>query len=591
MMPSRHHRLAYLCRTGPRVVLLGSLLLLLLLGMLGCASLSRLIHPGESAEAGEEETSKGLAYYHYLKAQQLLGEDDLAGAVQEYEETLKEDPESPRVELELAAIYQRLGEVKKALAHVEKSLKLDPKQQDAYFLLASLHVGLNQLGEAIQEYERILVLDPDNREARLFLATLYAQQRRYPQAIRTIQEILRLEPQSVVGYFYLGRFYLETDRLSEAKREFLRVLSMDPSFAPAMFDLATVLEREKNYNRAMAMYRRILHQQPNNSRAWAGIGRLFLVINRYGDAQKAFRKVMELEKNDPAAIFNIGLIHLEQKLPDEAIQRLRPLLNNPRYHEQVRYYIALALEEKGDLKAAAREYQLVDRDSEQFIPARLRMAYLAYQQGNKARARQILDELQGIAPSREEIYLTGAYFYEDENLWDQAINVLQEGLKGVERPAEIHFRLAMLYEKKKDREASIHHIKQTLELDPDNPDAQNFLGYTYAEGGTHLDEAENLIRAALRAKPNSGPIIDSLGWVFYKKGQYDKAVTELERAYRVMPDDGTVTEHLADAYFQQKRYRDALRLYRRALTLEGSDPGELRQKINRVENLLREAAP
>ncbi len=565
---------------------------MLTLGMMGCASLTRLVHPGEPSEAETEGTpSKGMAYYHYLRAQQLLGEDDLTGAAREYEEALNQDPESARVELELAAIYQRMGEVKKALAHVEKSLKLDPKQQDAYFLLASLHVGLNQLQEATQEYERILVLDPDNREARLFLATLYAQQRRFPQAIRTIQEILRLEPQSVVGYFYLGHFYLETDHLEEAKKQFLQVLNMDPTFVPAMFDLAATLEREKYYSRALGMYHRILRQQPNNSRAWASIGRLFLVMNRYGEAQKAFAKVMELEKKDPGAIFNIGLILLEQKLPDEAIQRLRPLLNNPRYQDQARYYISLALEEKGDLKAAALEYQLVDRDSEHFIPARLRMAYLAYQQGDKARARQILAELQGIAPGREEIYLTSAYFYEDEGLWDEAIKVLAEGLKNVDRSGEIHFRLAMLYEKKQDREASILQIKQVLELDPDNADAQNFLGYTYAEGGTHLDEAENLIRAALRAKPDSGPILDSLGWVYYKKGQYGKAVTELERAHRIMPDDATVTEHLADAYFQTKRYRDALRLYRRTQGLENSNPQELRQKIIKLENLLREAAP
>jgi tetratricopeptide (TPR) repeat protein len=107
----------------------------------------------------------------------------------------------------------------------------------------------------------------------------------------------------------------------------------------------------------------------------------------------------------------------------------------------------------------------------------------------------------------------------------------------------------------------------------------------------NIDEAEKLIREALRAKPDSGHIIDSLGWVLYKKGQYDKAVVELERAHRLMPQDGTVAEHLGDAYFKQKRYRDALRIYRRALVLENANPTELRKKINQVETLLKGSNP
>jgi tetratricopeptide (TPR) repeat protein len=560
-----------------------ALCLLLTPALSGCASLRE--RPGEAAPGVVPESPKSLAFYHYLKAQHQLLADDLEGAIREYEEALKEDPNSATMELEVAILYQRQGEAKKALAHVEKALKLNPDMQDAYFVLAGLHVGLNQLQEAIQEYERILVMDPDNREARLFLAALYAQQRQFPKAIHAIEEILRLEPKSVVGRYYLGRFYLESDKLAEARQQFHRVLAMDPKFVPAIFDLAVILEKEKQYNRALVMYRRVLRHQPGNARAWANIGRVLLILNRYAEAQRAFRKVKALEKNEPAAQFNIGLICLEQKLPEDAIRELRPLLSNPRYQDRARYYIAMALEEKGDLKAACREYQLVDRTAEQFIPARLRLAYLLYQLGEKERARHLLDDLRKLAPHREEIYLTESYFLEEENLWDRAIKVLEAGVNKVARPAELYYHLAVLFEKTSNREESIKNIKKVLELDPDNPDAQNFLGYTYAEAGIHLDEAEKLIRSALRAKPESGHIIDSLGWVLYKKGEYGKAAEELERAHKIMPNDGTVAEHLGDAYLQQKRYPEALRLFRQAEGLENADVNQLRQKIKKLEQL------
>ncbi|MEJ2672705.1 MAG: tetratricopeptide repeat protein [Deltaproteobacteria bacterium] len=553
----------------------------------GCASLGKVVSP-EPAGSAKLESPQSLAYYHFLKAQQLLVIDDVTGAIQEYKKALENDPESAFLEMELAALYQRQGNVKQALAHAQKSIQLNPKQQEAYFLLAGLHVGLNQLPEATREYERILRLDPENREARLFLATLYAQQRRYPKAIRTVQQLLKLDPQLAVGYYYLGRIYLETDRLADAKKEFMRVLTLEPRFVPALFDLGAALEREHKYWRALSMYRRIIRSQPRNTRAWASIGRLYLIMNHYADAQRVFKKIKDLEKNDPAANFNIALICLEQKLPDDAIRLFRPLLSHPRYENRARYFIAMALEEKGNLKAACREYQLVGRTSQQFIQSRLRMAYLNFQMDNKPRAMQILDKLEALAPDQEEIYLTRSYFYEEDGQWDRAVQALRKGLTKVKRPAEIHFRLAVLYEKQNNRKNSIVQIKKVLELDPNNPDAQNFLGYTYAEGGINLDEAERLIREALQAKPNSGQIIDSLGWVFYKKGQYDKAVAELERAHRIMPKDGTVAEHLGDAYLQQKRYRAALRMYRRALGMDNANLFQLHKKINQLQIFMME---
>jgi tetratricopeptide (TPR) repeat protein len=570
------------------VLVCGIIGLCLSLTVTGCASLGKVTSLATGKTSSE--TSKSLAYYHFLKAQQLLAFDDISGAIQEYKQALENDPDAPSLHLELAALYQRQGKIKLALAQAQRSIQLNPKQQDAYFLLAGLHVGLNQLQDATREYERILRLDPENKEAHLFLATLYAQQRRYPQAIHVIQQLLRLDPQLTVGYYYLGRIYLETNHLEDAKREFMRVLTIDPTFVPAMFDLGATLEREHRYRRALLMYRRIIRSQPRNTRAWASIGRLYLATKHYAEAHKVFRKVQDLEKNDPAVNFNIGLIYLEQKLPKQAIHLLRPLLSHPRYENRARYFIGMALEETGNFQAASREYQLVSRNSNEFIQARLRLAYLNFQMGDKQRAAQILNELQSLDPGQEDIYLTKSYFYEEDNQWDRAIQTLQAGLTKVRRPAEIHFRLAVLYEKQNNRAGSIEQIKKVLKLDPNNPDAQNFLGYTYAENGVNLDEAEQLIRAALRTKPDSGPIIDSLGWVLYKKGQYDQAVVQLERAHRIMPQDATVAEHLGDAYFKLGRFRAALRIYRQALGLEDANLVGLHRKIRQIETLLREGA-
>lgn len=570
----RHIRDLFLCLIG--LALAG--------GVGGCKTFHPPLPVGKRAEkAPKVEPAKSQSYYHYLKAQQYLLDEDITGAIREYQEAAKHDPTSADLQIELAILYQRHGELTKALTHVEQALKIDPKNQEAHFLLAGLHVGLNQLKEAIQSYEHVLVLNPNNREARLFLATLYAQQRRFPQAISAVQGILKRDPNLAVGHYYLGRFYLEMNQLEKAKRELNLTLAKDPEFVPAKFDLAIALEQEKQYPRALAIYREILQQQPGSSRAWAGIGRLYLISGKDKLARRAFQKVKSLEKDNPSAFLQVGLIFLEQRYLNDAIRELQQLLTQPRYKNQARYFIGTALEEKGEPQAAIRMYQGVEKSGDFYIPARLRLAYLYFQDKKKDQARQILTEIKALDPAREEVYLTISYFYEEEGLWHRAISALEEGVKQLPQSAELYSRMALLYEKQKNRPESIKLIKKALELEPDNPDVLNFLGYSYAEEGVNLDEAERLILKALAAKPESGQIIDSLGWVYYKKGQYDKAVVQLERAFRKLSTDATIAEHLGDVYVKQNRLHDALRIYRKALSLENADIRRLRQKIEAIE--------
>src|SRR5262249_37637963 len=100
----------------------------------------------------------------------------------------------------------------------------------------------------------------------------------------------------------------------------------------------------------------------------------------------------------------------------------------------------------------------------------------------------------------------------------------------------------------------------------------NYLGYTFAEMSVKLDEAEHLIRSALEIEPDDGFYIDSLGWVFYQRGDYHRAVEHLERAVELSGDDPTVVEHLGDAYERLSQPAAALRGYRDALARARENP-------------------
>jgi tetratricopeptide (TPR) repeat protein len=131
-------------------------------------------------------------------------------------------------------------------------------------------------------------------------------------------------------------------------------------------------------------------------------------------------------------------------------------------------------------------------------------------------------------------------------------------------------------------------MKAVIDSDPNHAEALNYLGYTYAEQGVKLDEAESLIKRALVQKPNDGYITDSLGWVYYKKGLYIKAIELLEEAARLADDDPTILEHLGDAYLKVDNPQKGLECYRRALKKKGEEQETLEQKIQSVEKQLEQ---
>jgi Flp pilus assembly protein TadD len=169
----------------------------------------------------------------------------------------------------------------------------------------------------------------------------------------------------------------------------------------------------------------------------------------------------------------------------------------------------------------------------------------------------------------------------------RAVEVAEELVAAHPDNDRYHFNLGALYDEGGEKEACVASMKRAIELNPDNAPALNYLGYTYAEQGTRLEEAESLILRALAISPDDGYYVDSLGWVYFRRGEYDRAIEQLERATTLAGDDPTVAEHLGDAYRQVGRSVEALRVYRDALSRskEVDQAERLRVKIQELQAL------
>lgn len=221
-------------------------------------------------------------------------------------------------------------------------------------------------------------------------------------------------------------------------------------------------------------------------------------------------------------------------------------------------------EKQHDWNEAIRQLNLIDEPSLRF-QVRIHQATLEGRLGDIARARATLAAIKP-AGRQERIVreLTLASIYRDAGRSDEAIEALKQADHDIPDAAEIKYDLAMLMErqgKMKEFEALMNRV---IELEPDNANAYNSLGYTYADQGRHLDKAQDLLERALDLEPDNPYILDSVGWYLYRIKDYEAALEYLRRSYEKLPA-ADVAAHLGEVLWVSGHHDEARRTWRSGL--------------------------
>lgn len=163
--------------------------------------------------------------------------------------------------------------------------------------------------------------------------------------------------------------------------------------------------------------------------------------------------------------------------------------------------------------------------------------------------------------------------------YDKAVEVI--GPLPTKVDWNIFYQRAIAYERLKKWDQAEPNFKKALELNPDQPQVLNYLGYSWVDMNKNLDEGLAMIQKAVDARPDDGYIVDSLGWAYFRLNRFDDAVKELERAVQLEAGDATVNDHLGDAYWRVGRHLEAVYQWNRSLTYkpEPEDVPRIKDKI------------
>ncbi|WP_158585223.1 tetratricopeptide repeat protein [Oceaniradius stylonematis] len=253
---------------------------------------------------------------------------------------------------------------------------------------------------------------------------------------------------------------------------------------------------------------------------------------------------------------------------------------------QILFELGGIAEKLGQPERAIRYYASVPADSPLARIADLQRGLALSALDRHDEAKATLAALIEDNPDDFRGYLALGGVYASLKEFEEAADVYEAAVTRLDlddsRFWQMHYRLGIAYERTDRWPEAERTFKHTLTLSPDQPDVLNYLGYSWVDMNMHLDEGIEMIRTAVEQRPRDGYIVDSLGWAYYRLGEFENAVEHLERATDLRPRDSIINDHLGDAYWRVGRKLEATYQWSRALAMEGEDDAlaEIRAKLD-----------
>ncbi len=269
-----------------------------------------------------------------------------------------------------------------------------------------------------------------------------------------------------------------------------------------------------------------------------------------------------------------------------AIYNMAALLSQDKAHDSARIFINLALHLSdniddalilgAEIAAQAKDYYLamhgydqIIESSPRYFDAQLAKADVYEQAGHIDKAQELLINLYAQSNHISALIDLADLQRRNERLEESLASynrVETEHLSGniTQQYWFIHYMRGMVLERMNRWDEARIDLDKALDFQPNHPFLLNYLGYAMTDRGIEIDKALELLERAMSIEPHDGYILDSVGWAYYRLGQYEKSVPFLERSAEIMPADATINDHLGDAYWQNNRRLEARYQWKRA---------------------------
>ena len=442
--------------------------------------------------------------------------------------------------------------------------KLDPKSADAQKVLAEMYIASGNLAKARPIVKKILESEESKGDGFLYLNNILSRVENKTNALRFIVDIAKPYPNMVEAHFAVAHTAHMAGNETIRDRELKIVDSLDPKWETSILFKGAILFQQ-DPNQAIDEYKKFINKNPKSNSVRLELAKALVQTEKYAEAKQHFEQLVNSPLASSDLSLTVALLALEsgddlvaEKYLKQALERKHP---NP---DQIYMYLARIYAQREDLANVLNWVEKISAGP-MFVDSRIFAAQSIRAKNGVSDAINYLDQFKSL--DRQEklkfLQLKTSFLYND-NQYQQAINLMLLEEEKYNDSAEFYFDFGLLYEKNKDFESMEKHLKKAISLKPDYAIAYNALGYSYADRNIKLDDAKKYIEIALSIDPQNHYILDSMGWVYFRLGNYDIAYEFITKAYTIQ-EDPEIAAHLGEVLWKQGKQNEAISIWQSSL--------------------------
>lgn len=432
------------------------------------------------------------------------------------------------------------------------------------------------------------------------LGAVQAQAGDIEAAIRSCETAVEMDPANLQGYRTLNAIYLRDGKGGEAGRvldEASRHAREDPVYLITLAELYSTLAaaqpttKKDSEAKALNLLARASTLSITNDFLRLKLADGFYSLNEFEKAEPIYLELLGTMPETSGARDSIRAKLTKAYLGGEdhqkAVEHLEQMLRNDPTNAQVHYLLGWLAQEQKNMQVAEDHFRRAVILAPRYEPAYYGLATTQMAQEKVDDALVTLGEARHRFQQRFQMERLEAMCHMQKEEFAEALRhftaaeIIAQAMEPESLDGFFYFQYGAAYERNGDYLSAERHLKKCLELMPDFPEAQNYLGYMWADRGTNLQEALELIQAALKAQPDNAAYLDSLAWVLFKLDRSGEALEQMRRAIDLIEEpDPTLYDHLGDIYEALHMPDQAVKAWRRSVEIQADE--KVQRKLERA---------
>ncbi len=426
-------------------------------------------------------------------------------------------------------------------------------------ILGVLELRSGNIDAAVPHFEKIMMAADDSpAKGYSIIGAVLSREPDSESSLELLEILVNKNFENPYGHLTLASLAFQAQEFQRTIDESELALGFKPDLIEARAMRAQALMNLGETDQALSEMKIIIEEKPGNREMRTAYSRMLIGAERYDEAIEEFEVLLIANPNDGELIYRLGLLYLQEEEFAKAKVKFKRLVDRKQRVDESHYYIGRTDEEQKNYADAITEFEKV-KQGEYYIDAKARIASIYAERDGIDKSQTYLKELRSGLSAPEsiiEVYLIEGQLLHDEELYVAAMDLYSEGLQEFPGHSDLLYARALMAEEIDRIDLLEADLKLILSEDPENASALNALGYTLADHNTRIDEALGYITKALEIRPDDPAVMDSMGWVHFRLGNFAEAETYLRKAFGIL-EDAEIAGHLVELLWAQGKYDEA----------------------------------